>query len=292
MATDLFASFDEQYMNINTKLKKRFMRKPNISEATNEFIALAIQCEHSEQPIFAGHAYIGAAKCEATAGNAFGEAEYYITAARQFMKAEKKLLSLKFSSPDRENLEAAIGCYLQALTKYPEKSLLRTSILMEIADHLVALNHKCEAVAYYQQALEDIDEKTMKIVHMKNLVNLLIECDKFEEALDTANSLVDSFTSIPEDVLAEVQISRVLLTLLVEPPEESKPESLKQLFTAIMNDCETDMFPVNPDLRLKLQSVTLSVTSRDLSSLVTAAVDTKPALSRQQADLVDSLIRS
>lgn len=81
------------------------MRKPNITEATNEFIALAIQCEHSEQPTFAAHAYVGAAKCEASVGNSLGEAELYITAARQYMKAEKKLMSLKFISPDRENLE-------------------------------------------------------------------------------------------------------------------------------------------------------------------------------------------
>ncbi|XP_053610546.1 40-kDa huntingtin-associated protein [Plodia interpunctella] len=282
MSTDLFASFNEQYMNINTKLKKRFMRKPNISEATNEFIALAIQCEHSEQPAFAGHAYVGAAKCEATAGNALGEAEYYIAAARQFMKAEKKLVSLKFSSPDRENLEAAIGCYLQALTKYPEKSLLRTSILMEIADHLIDLNHKSEAVGYYQQALEDMEEKTMKIVHLRNLVNLLIDCDKFEVALDTANSMIDSYTGIPEDILAEIQTSRVLLTLLVEPLEDSKPESLKQLFTSIMNDCETDMFPINVELRLKLQSLMLSLA-------LGAAPPALGDLTRRQADLVDRL---
>lgn len=81
------------------------MRKPNIAEATNEFNALAIQCEHSEQPAFAGHAYIGAAKCESAAGNFLGEAEYHLAAARQFMKAEMKLSSMKFYSPLRENLE-------------------------------------------------------------------------------------------------------------------------------------------------------------------------------------------
>lgn len=83
------------------------MRKPNITEATNEFVALAIQCEHSEQPAFAAHAHIGAARCEAAAGNFLGEAEHYVTAARHFMKAEKKLVSLKFYSPDRENLEVS-----------------------------------------------------------------------------------------------------------------------------------------------------------------------------------------
>lgn len=81
------------------------MRKPNIAEATNAFNALAIQCEHSEQPTFAGHSYIGAAKCEASAGNFLGEAECYLAAARQFMTAEIKLSILKSYSPDRENLE-------------------------------------------------------------------------------------------------------------------------------------------------------------------------------------------
>lgn len=84
------------------------MRKPNISEATNEFIALAIQCEHSDQPAFAGHAYVGAAKCEASVGHFLGEAEHFLAAARQFMKAEKKLKSLKFYSADRENLEVIL----------------------------------------------------------------------------------------------------------------------------------------------------------------------------------------
>lgn len=92
--------------NVNIpSIYRRFMRKPNVSEATNEFIALAIQCEHSEQPTFAGHCYVGAAKCEASIGNFLGEAEHYMAAARQFMRAEKKLWSLRFCSPDRENLE-------------------------------------------------------------------------------------------------------------------------------------------------------------------------------------------
>lgn len=81
------------------------MRKPNVLEATNEFNSLAIECEHAEQPTFAGHAYIGAAKCENSAGNFLGEAEYYLSAARQFMKAESQLSSLKCYSPARENLE-------------------------------------------------------------------------------------------------------------------------------------------------------------------------------------------
>ncbi|XP_026321530.1 uncharacterized protein LOC113231429 [Hyposmocoma kahamanoa] len=291
MSTDLGASFNEQYMNINTKLKKRFMRKPNISEATNEFIALAIQCEHSEQPAFAGHAYVGAAKCEATAGNFLGEAEHYLAAARQFMKAEKKLKMLKFYSPDRENLEAAIGCFMQALNKYPDKSPMRTSILMELADSLVMLNLKLEAVAYYEQALETVDDKTRKLMFMKNLVNLLIDCEKFNIALETANKICDSNFNMPDDILTEIQVSRVLLNLLVEPADDNKPVSLRQLFIDLLNDTETEAIPFNTDLQLKLQSIIISCMTADVSSLISVSSEVRQYLTTHQNNLLDTLIK-
>ncbi|CAH2043134.1 unnamed protein product, partial [Iphiclides podalirius] len=290
MSTDLSASFDEQYININTKLKKRFMRKPNVSEATNEFVGLAIQCEHSEQPAFAGQTYVGAAKCEALAGNYLGEADQYLAAARQFIKAEQKLLALRFYSPDRENLEAAIGCYMQALSKYPEKSLIRTSILMELANNLLSLNHKLEAVAYCEQALDTVRDSAMKLMYSRNLLNLLIDCGKFDTAFHLANTIYDSNTSIPEEVLSEIQLSRVLLALLVEPDEGSKPESLKQLFTNLMNDVECDAIPFNTDLRLKLQSIIICNANSDLQSLISVAVDTKQFLTTQQAEMLQALI--
>ncbi|XP_047031990.1 uncharacterized protein LOC124638893 isoform X1 [Helicoverpa zea] len=297
MSTDLSASFNEQYMNINTKMKKRFMRKPNISEATNEFIALAIQCEHSDQPAFAGHAYVGAAKCEASVGHFLGEAEHYLAAARQFMKAEKKLKSLKFYSADRENLEAAIGCYIQAMNKYPEKSPIRTSILMEIASDLVELNHKLEAASYYEQAIDTVTEGTMKVMCLRNLLNLRIDCGKYDVALEIANQIADGTeTNIPEDVLAEVQVSRILLTLLVKPPEASKPPSLKKLLIDLMNDNEDNIIssvpaiPLNMDLRLKLQSIIICHTTGDIHSLISVTADTKHFLTIQQVELLQKLI--
>ncbi|XP_023946416.1 40-kDa huntingtin-associated protein [Bicyclus anynana] len=290
MATDLSASFNEQYISINTKLKKRFLRKPNISEATNEFIALAIQCEHSEQPSFAGQTYIGAAKCEASAGNFLGEAEQHLAAARQFMKAEKKLASMKFDSPDRENLEAAIGCYMWALVKYPEKSPLRTSILLELADGLVDLNYKQEALAYYEEAVNTIEDKTMKLMCMRNFFNLLLECGKHDQALETANEICDSNFHIPERILTEIQVSRVLLVLLVKPDEDTKSESLKQLVDNLLNDEDTDSTPFNTDLRLKLQSIMIASGAQDQHSLISVAADSKQHLTAQQKDLLDTLI--
>ncbi|XP_032519136.2 40-kDa huntingtin-associated protein [Danaus plexippus] len=289
MATDLSASFNEQYININTKLKKRFMRKPNITEAANEFLALAIQCEHSEQPAFAGQTYVGAAKCEASIGNLLGEAEHYISAARQFMKAEKKLAALKFHSPDRENLEAAIGCYTQALSKYPEKSPIRTSILLELAEELVSLDLKSEALVYYEQALETATNGVVNLMCSRKIINLLIDCRKYEYALEMANKICESNTHIPEGVLTELQVSRVLLALLVEPAEEIRSDSLKQFLDDLLNDEDSTALPFNMDLRLKLQSIVIS-SSMDPQSLVSVVASSKPHFTMQQRELLETLI--
>ncbi|KAI8439131.1 hypothetical protein MSG28_012989 [Choristoneura fumiferana] len=271
MATDLNASFNEQFMNINTKLKNASILSSQLS--------LDIRT-------------LGAAKCEASVGNFLGEAEHLVAAGRQFMKAEKKLSSLKFCSPDRENLEAAIGCFIQALHKYPDNSSIRLSILTEVANHLVELNLKCEAVSYYEQALELVEESNMKIMFMRNYINLLIECDNCDTALEKANELIDSKPNLPEDILAEVQLSRVLLSLYVEPSDEVNTESLKQLLTDILNDVDSEAIPFNADLRLKLQSTIISCATNDTHSLVKVSSELKHHLSTRQTGLLESLLQA
>ncbi|XP_050664820.1 uncharacterized protein LOC126965321 [Leptidea sinapis] len=293
MSTDLSASFNEQYVNINTKLKKRIMRKPNVSEATkHEFIGLAIQCEHSEQPTFAGQTYIGAAKCEAAIGNFLGEAEQYIAAARQFIKAEKKLATLKFFSPDRENLEAAIGCFIQALSKYPEKSPIRTWILLEIANNLIELDHKLEAAAYFEQALETLQEDNMmKVTCLHNLFNLQIDCDKYDIALRTGNTIVDSKHPLPGKLLSELQVSRILLGLITELDGKNNCESLKKLFSDLQNDEDNEMMPFSTDLKLKLQSIIISSSMSDHQALLSISNEVKPYLNNLQKSLLETLIK-
>lgn len=65
-----------------------------------------------------------------------------------------------------------------ALVKYPEKSPLRTSILLELADGLVELNYKHEALVYYAEAVESVDDNTMKLMCMRNMFNLLVDCGR------------------------------------------------------------------------------------------------------------------
>lgn len=106
------------------------------------------------------------------------------------------LLNTNFIPTKIHLLQAAIGCFMQALNKYPDKSPIRTSILMELADNLVMLNLKLEAVAYYEQALETVDDKTRKLMFMKNLVNLLIDCGDYTLFLCCSTCHLNLFNSL------------------------------------------------------------------------------------------------
>lgn len=47
---------------------------------------------------------------------------------------------------------------------------------MELANDLIELNHKLEAAAYYEQAIETVTESTMKVMCLRKLLNLRIDC--------------------------------------------------------------------------------------------------------------------
>lgn len=65
---------------------------------------------------------------------------------------------------------------MQALHKYPEKSPLRVSILTELAEDLVILGHNAEALEYFELALENVTESTMRLMFLMRKLNLQIDC--------------------------------------------------------------------------------------------------------------------
>lgn len=79
-----------KYQIISNKLKKRFLRKPNVTEASDQFCGLAIECEQKELWQYAGLCYLAAARCHGTLKNTSSEINLLIKAGRQFLTAEKK----------------------------------------------------------------------------------------------------------------------------------------------------------------------------------------------------------
>lgn len=115
---------------------RRFLRKPNVTEACESFTALGQQCEDVEMPVYAGLCWIAAARCEGSLGNIPGESTCLVRSARQFLCAEFKDKHLGCTSPSNENLQVSLHyvlvvryCIIHSLL-----SFFYTSSIMHVAE--------------------------------------------------------------------------------------------------------------------------------------------------------------
>ena len=80
-------------------LHRRFLRRPNVSEASDQFSRLAKRLESQEEPQYAAACYQAVAKCEQSiGGNQVGEVEAHVAAARAFFKAETDITTINCNS--------------------------------------------------------------------------------------------------------------------------------------------------------------------------------------------------
>lgn len=70
------------YRTITNKIKKRFLKKPNYAEASEQFGTLTRVLKQQECPQYAGFCCLAKARCENTVGNTIAEAQSLSEAAR------------------------------------------------------------------------------------------------------------------------------------------------------------------------------------------------------------------
>ena len=144
-----------QYRTITSKLKRRFLKKPNVSESSSQFGALAKELKRQDCPQYAGFCSLAKARCENTLSNATGEVEALTEAARLFLEAEKNCVELKCPAFE-EHLTEAIHLYNQAIKIHCAQgnSALGACLCLEIGDALRYMNRPHEAMVHYQHAAE------------------------------------------------------------------------------------------------------------------------------------------
>lgn len=84
---------------------RRFLRKPNVTEASESFTSLAKHCESLELPAYAGLCWIAAARCEGSLLNSTEETACLLNSSRQFMRAELNDFNLGCQSVSGEYLQ-------------------------------------------------------------------------------------------------------------------------------------------------------------------------------------------
>jgi len=291
-----------EYRNISNKLKKRFLRRPNVSEASEQFRGLAKRLEDNDEPQYAAFCHLATGRCEATVGNSPGEIEAITAAARSFLKSEIEIQTL--NNPSFEfQLTSAVSCYSQAskLQEDQGRAQLAGSLTMELASALWRLRRPTEALPYYQRAAElfekdilDLMQAKLKVAacHMKTL--------DFHNALlvlsDVANIGSENDPLDIVEVQENCEILRVLLLLIIEPSSHNTSPHLLNVLQKYRNTedgLDLDK-PISPHISIEmsdlLQSLVMATDTINTESLLYLEDELVTHLSDQQRGLLRVLV--
>ncbi|KAH9502578.1 40-kDa huntingtin-associated protein [Bulinus truncatus] len=296
-----------KYRAITNKLKKRFLKKPNVAEGSEQFASLAKSLKNQECPQYAGFCCLAQARCEHTLSNAAGEAQALTDAARAFLEVE--LMDKELRVPGfQENLTASINCYSHAIRVHIENKqiALAASLCLEIGNVLRKVNRPGEAIAHFQRAAE---LQSLSALDCLDALSMVAKCKMdtkdFEGALAVLTEMAylaherggSSTTGKPIgaycDILAKCEVTRVLLLLLLQPtPQRIRPEHAQTLEKYTWESCDsiTEMY-LGEDLYLLLQSVVMACQSLDLESLRALQKELWPLLDCEQNQLLHFVIQ-
>lgn len=295
--------FLAQYKAISAKLKKRFLRKPNISEASAQFSFLAKNLENQECPHYAAFCCLAVARCEHSVGNTIFESQHLVHAARLFLETEQQSHTLLCPSYS-EYLQAAISAYGEAIKVYldSQQFSLASSLYLELAQALKNLGRINEAIPYFYKAAElhrfcaldylndlnEISECRMKVGDFDGALSTLTEMQVIAEkkGFKENNERIGAYTQI----LTDVEVTRILLLLLLQPPSfKLNPEHAKLLERYADIDREPVDY-IDEDLYLMLQSLMIAVHEKEEAALLALEKDLWPCLTGLQCDILSRIL--
>ncbi|XP_005100168.1 40-kDa huntingtin-associated protein [Aplysia californica] len=296
-----------KYKAVTNKLKRRFLKKPNVAEGSEQFASLSKQLRNQECPQYAGFCCLAQARCENSLANPSGEAQALLDAARAFLEAELSDRELRVPG-FQEDLTASINCYSHAIRVHIENKqiALAASLCLEVGNVLRKVSKPGEAIVHFQRAAELQSQSALDCLDALNMVaKCKMESRDYEGALAVLTEMAylaherggSSSTGQPIgaycDVLAKCEITRVLLLLLLQPtPQRIRPEHAQTLEKYTWESCDsiTEMY-LGEDLYLLLQSVVMACQSHDLDSLRALQKDLWPLLDCEQNQLLHCVIQ-
>jgi len=298
----------QQYKQITQKIsKKRFLRKPNVAEAAEEFQAISKNLARQECPSYSAFFELAKARCEHTLANSAGETEALTEAARQFFKAELDYKTLNSPTFD-ENLNASINCYAHAVRIHIEnrQTAHASALCVELGDNLERVGKPEEAVNHFLraaelQSLNPID----RLQALRRVVDCKLDLKDHDGALNTLADITKicleygRATNAPEgrrskpvgfylDLCRQAELEQVLLLLILRPiPARLKPEH-SVLLEKYSWDLELDSSTTYLELEdfLLLQSIVMASQAKDFDSLQALQGEAYPRWTPPQNELM------
>ncbi|XP_045212398.1 40-kDa huntingtin-associated protein-like isoform X1 [Mercenaria mercenaria] len=297
-----------KYRTVSNKLKKRFLKRPNVAEGCEQYGALAKTLKQQECPQYAAFCHLAQARCEHTLVNPAGETQALVDAAREFIKAEVDNVGIRCLS-FQEHLTAAINCYSHAIRVHIENKnmSLAAALCLELGNALQKLNKPGEAMAHFQRAAELQSQSPLDcLVSLGHVASCKIETKDYDGALGVFTEMAylaqesggSSVTGKPIgaycDILARCEITRVLLLMLLQPtPQRIRPEHAQTLEKYAWESSEDNTIAqfLDEDVFLMLQSVVMACQSHDIEAIQAIQVELWPMLSAEQNELLHHVIQ-
>jgi len=290
------------YRNISNKLKKRFLRRPNVSEASEQFRGLAKRLEDNDEPQYAAFCHLATGRCEATVGNSPGEIEAVTAAARSFLKSEIQIQTLKNPSFEFQ-LTSAVSCYSKAskLQEDQGRPQLAGSLNMELADTLWRLRRPNQALPYYQRAAELFEKDILDSIQAKLKVAAChMKALDFHNALlvlsDIANTASENDPLDLIEVQENIEILRVILLLIIEPSSHNTSPHLLNVLEKYRNseegiDIDKPRSPyISIEMSDLLQSLVMATETINTESLLYLEDELVSHLNDQQRGVLRVLV--
>ncbi|XP_038604008.1 40-kDa huntingtin-associated protein-like [Tachyglossus aculeatus] len=247
--------FLSRYRLVSTKLKKRFLRKPNVSEAGEQFGQLGKELRAAEWLPYAAWCQLAVARCQQSLLHGPGEALALTEAARLFLRQEREArLRLACPAAWGEPLQAAAACLAGAANANaggrpgPERAPPKAGMAavtaagpgLELAAALAALGRPGPAAAQFvgaarlllpppsssssssssppppsMAALWALGRAASCCLLLRDHDAALTLLTRLQRLARAASSASNAALA---DVAARCEVTRVLLLLLLQPP--------------------------------------------------------------------------
>ncbi|NXV89168.1 F8I2 protein, partial [Calonectris borealis] len=324
-------AFLSRYRLVSAKLRRRFLRKPNVAEAAEQFAALARELRAQESLPYAAWCQLAVARCAQSLFHGPAEAAALAEAARLFLRQERDLRQrLRLRGGFGEPVAAAQSCGAFAARLHLERGqpALAAGLCLELAAALRDTGPPARAAAHLQRAAELLAAARLPLEALRCLAErascLLLGRDYAGAlaALTRAQALAGAGRGggggggAPGgaflDVVARCEVSRgLLLLLLPPPPAKLLPEHARTLEQYCWEAPEGGAGPgpgpgggpgaggglppaasyLPAELFLLLQSAVLACQEKDAEALKALQVELWPLLSAEQNHLLHLVLQ-
>ncbi|CAI5793679.1 factor VIII intron 22 protein-like [Podarcis lilfordi] len=318
--------FLTRYRLVSAKLRRRFLRKPNVSEAAEQFAALARELRAQESLPYAAWCQLAVARCAQSLGHAPGEAAALGEAARLWLKHERELRLRQGPGLGlSEHLPAAQSCvaFGSRLRLDLGQPALAAGLWLELGNELRSGGEPGQAVPALLRAADLLAVAQLPLEALRclrDVASCLLLCRDHDGALavltqaqlmaqagtgpsaggSTSSAAAAASSSVPVspppgaflDELLHCEVARVLLLLLLQPPPSKlMPEHAKTLEKYSWEALDASPGYVPSELFLLLQSAVMACQEKDLEALKVLQKELWPLLTPEQNHLLHLVVQ-